>query len=141
MKYIIALILLFTISCGGTRKTSISKVDIKTDSLSIENSRILKQNIVLNDIYQILPFDPLKPFIIDGKSYFNASITYDKSQFNNFQIDEGNKIIGVSKDTSEKSKDVEKSDNTILFSIIAFIVCLFIFLWFYLPKMKKSIQS
>jgi hypothetical protein len=130
MRYIIILILIITTSCGGTRKTSLSKVDIKSDSLSIENSRILKQNIVLNDIYQIRPFDPLKPVIFNGDEIFNALITYDKSQFNNFQIDEGNKFIGVSKDISKKSKEIEKSDNTILFSIIAFIVCLFVFLWF-----------
>jgi len=141
VKYFLAINLLIGVvtSCGGTRKTSLSKVDIKSDSLSVENSRILKQNIVLNDIGKIRAFDPLKPFFVDGKEYFNATIEYDKSQFNNFELQEVSKIIELKKDTKTKYKITEKSDNTILYIGIAFVICLFIFLWFYLPKIKKPL--
>jgi uncharacterized integral membrane protein len=136
--FLAVLVIGFVLSCGN-RKTAITKTSIKSDSLSVENSRILKQNIVLNDIGQIRAFDPLKPFFVDGKEYFNASIIYDKSQFNNFELQEGSKIIELKKDLSEKQKDVKKTDYTVLYLGIIFIICLFIFLWFYLPKIKKPL--
>jgi hypothetical protein len=126
------------ISCGN-RKTTQSKTSIKSDSVSVENTRILKQNIVLHDIGQIRAFDPLKPFFVDGKEYFNASIIYDKSAFNNFELLEGTKIIELKKDVFVKKKDIEKTDYTILYLGIIFIIVLFVFLWFYLPKIKKPL--
>ena len=126
------------ISCGN-RKTAHTKTSIKSDSLSVENTRILKQNIVLHDIGQIRAFDPLKPFFVDGKEYFNASIIYDKSAFNNFELLEGTKIIELKKDVFVKKKDIEKTDYTILYLGIIFIIVLFVFLWFYLPKIKKPL--
>ena len=135
MKYLI--IFLLCLSCGN-RKTELSKVSFKSDSLSVNNSRILKQNIILKDIYQILPFDPLKPLIIDGKSYFNASITYDKSQFNSFEIAEIHKKIQILQEEELKKKVVEKKDYTILYALIVFIIAAFGFLLIYLPKIKAT---
>jgi predicted acetyltransferase len=126
------------ISCGN-RKTTQSKTSIKSDSLSVENTRILKQNIVLHDIGMVRALDPLKPFFVDGKEYFNASIIYDKSAFNNFELLEGTKIIELKKDVFVKKKDIEKTDYTILYLGIIFIIVLFVFLWFYLPKIKKPL--
>jgi len=101
MKYL--LILLLLISCG-TRKTSQQKTTFKSDSLSIENTRVLKQNIELRDIYSIKPFDVLKPIIIDGKEYFNATIVYDKSKFDNFEVSEGEKVIRIETEKEVKNK-------------------------------------
>jgi len=133
MKYI--LILLLLVSCG-TRKTSQQKTTFKSDSLSIENTRVLRQNIELRDIYSIKPFDVLKPIIIDGKEYFNATIVYDKSKFDNFEVSEGEKVIRIETEKTEKAKESEKTDYTILFSLLFFILCLFVFLWF---KLKSVI--
>ena len=83
--------------------------------------------------------DPLKPFFVDGKEYFNASIIYDKSAFNTFELLEGTKIIDLKKDVFVKKKDIEKTDYTILYLGIIFIIVLFVFLWFYLPKIKKPL--
>jgi len=127
MKYL--LILLLLISCG-TRKTSQQKTTFKSDSLSIENTRVLKQNIELRDIYSIKPFNALKPMIIDGKEYFNATIVYDKSKFDNFEVTEGEKIIRIETEKEVKNKESEKTDYTILFISMFFILCLFVFLWF-----------
>ena len=117
------------ISCG-TRKTSQQKTTFKSDSLSIENTRVLKQNIELRDIYSIKPFDVLKPMIIDGKEYFNATIVYDKSKFDNFEVSEGEKVIRIETEKEVKNKESEKTDYTILFASMFFIAFLFIFLWF-----------
>jgi len=127
MKYL--LILLLLISCG-TRKASLTKYDIKVDSISIDNKRILKHEIIFNDIYTITPFDSNKPVIINGKEYYNASIKYDKSKFDNFQIEDNTKIIEIKKDIVIKEKQTEKKDNSNLWIGIVFVVCLFTFLWF-----------
>lgn len=127
MKYL--LILLLLISCG-TRKTSQQKSTFKSDSLSIENTRVLKQNIELRDIYSIKPFDVLKPMVIDGKEYFNATIVYDKSKFDNFEVSQGEKVIRIETEKEVKNKESEKTDYTILFASMFFIAFLFIFLWF-----------
>ena len=69
MKKLMLFVLIILFSCG-TRKTSQQKTTFKSDSLSIENTRVLKQNIELRDIYSIKPFDALKPMIIDGKELY-----------------------------------------------------------------------
>ena len=127
MKYL--LILLLLISCG-TRKTSQQKTTFKSDSLSVENTRVLKQNIELRDIYSIKPFDVLKPMIIDGKEYFNATIVYDKSKFDNFEVSQGEKVIRIETEKEVKNKESEKTDYTILFALLFFFFFLIVFLWF-----------
>ena len=127
MKYL--LIIFLIVSCG-TRKTSQQKTTFKSDSLSIENTRVLKQNIELRDIYSIKPFDALKPMVIDGKEYFNATIVYDKSKFDNFEVSQGEKVIRIETEKEVKNKESEKTDYTILFASMFFIAFLFIFLWF-----------
>ena len=127
MKYL--LIIFLIVSCG-TRKTSQQKTTFKSDSLSIENTRVLKQNIELRDIYSIKPFDALKPMVIDGKEYFNATIVYDKSKLDNFEVSQGEKVIRIETEKEVKNKESEKTDYTILFASMFFIAFLFIFLWF-----------
>lgn len=126
MKY---LILLLLIASCGKRTTSNQSTYFKSDSLSVENSRILSQNIKLNDIYTLEPFDSNKPMIIDGKYYYNAVIKYDKSKFEDFKIEESEKAISNKSESGTSNKETIKTDysNTILGSI--FIVCLFVFLW------------
>ena len=137
MKYLLTIFLI--VSCG-TRKTSQQKSTFKSDSLSIENTRVLKQNIELRDIYSIKPFDALKPMIIDGKEYFNATIVYDKSKFDNFEVSQGEKVIRIETEKEVKNKESEKTDYTILFALLFFIAFLFIFLWFKLPNVKVLLK-
>lgn len=133
MKYL--LILLLVIGCG-TRKTSQQSTTFKSDSLTIENKRVLKQEIILKDIYSIKPFNVLKPMIIEGKEYFNVTIDFDKT---NVIINTDEKLDSFKKGSvsqSEKNKETEKTDYTILYLGMFFILCLFIFLWF---KFKRPI--
>lgn len=130
LKTIIMLLLLS--SCSGTRKVSNKQTTFKSDSLIIENKHILSQEIILNDIFILKPFDTLKPMMIDGKSYFNVIITKDKSKINKTEDKTENKVSSIKKESEVKIKESEKTDNTILYIGLFFVLCLFIFLWFYL---------
>ncbi len=130
------LLLGVVLNCGGTRKANTQKKEIKSDSISVENRLVLKQNIVLRDIGSVRPFDPAKPIIVDGKEYFNCIIDFDKSQFYNFEIDSSHKEIKIAKEISVKDKQVEKTDYTLLWCGLFFIFCFFVCLYFYLPTLK-----
>jgi hypothetical protein len=131
MKYL--LIFLLIIGCG-TRKTTQQHNKFKSDTLVTENKRVLKQEIKFNDIYSIVPFDTLKPMLIDGKEYFNASIVFDKSIIKKYEKQDNEIKKQGSTVKTEKAKQTEKKDNTILFISMFFILCLFIFIWFKLAK-------
>jgi len=129
---IAVIILLLLSSCSGTRKVSNKQTTFKSDSLIIENKHILSQEIILNDIFTLKPFDTLKPMIINGKSYFNVVITNDKSKINKIEDKTENKVSSIKKESETKIKESEKTDNTVLYIGLFFVLCLFIFLWFYL---------
>ena len=130
----IAIIIILLLSSCGTRKVSNKQTTFKSDSLIIENKRFLSQEIILNDIFTLKPFDTLKPIIINGKSYFNVIITNDKSKITKIEDKIENKISSVKKESEVKIKESEKTDNTVLYIGLFFVLCLFIFLWFYLKK-------
>lgn len=124
----IMILLLFAVYGCGTRKTD---TQIK-DSIHVENNYSQGTKIVLGNTFTYKPFDALKPMKIEGKEYVNVVISNDKTiikeKWNNRYI---TKTI-----VTEKKKQTEKSDHTILWVLIALIVCSFVFLWFYLPKIK-----
>jgi hypothetical protein len=135
MKYLLLLLLLLIIACGK-RTTSNQSTYFKSDSLSVENSRILSQNIRLNDIGELVPFDNSKPMIIDGKYYYNAIIKYDKSKFEDFKIDDNIKVIEIKKENKTEDKQKDKSDNTILYALLFFIFSTFVFLYLKTPNLR-----
>jgi len=120
------LFMLIIITSCGTRKTYNQSTSFKSDSLSVENSRILSQNIVLNDIYTITPFDASKPIIIDGKTYSNVRINHDKSKKYSNKKKEIKKLNRVKKETETKNKVTEKKDNSNLWIGIVFVAGLLI---------------
>ena len=132
----IAVIILLLLSSCGTRKVSNKQTTFKSDSLIIENKHVLSQEIILNDIFILKPFDTLKPMVINGKSYFNVVITNDKSKISKIEDKTENKVSGVKKESETKTKQTEKADNTVLYIGLFFVLCLFIFLWFYLPRIR-----
>jgi len=130
----IAVIILLLLSSCGTRKVSNKQTTFKSDSLIIENKHVLSQEIILNDIFTLKPFDTLKPIIINGKSYFNVVITNDKSKIIKTEDKTENKVSNIKKESEVKIKESEKTDNTLLYIGLFFVLCLFIFLWFYLKR-------
>jgi len=122
MKYFF--ILLLFISCGS-RKVELQKHTIETNAIESDNSRILKQEYILS----LIPFDSLKPMQIDGITYTNVIITSKKinteTTYDKKNITKTIEII--------KTKSIQRNEWT---SII-FVLCLFIFLWFYLKSFQK----
>ena len=127
----IMILLLFAVYGCGTRKTDTQQ----RDSIHFENNYSQGTKIVLGNTFTYKPFDALKPMSIDGKEYVNVIISNDKSKI----LEKWNNRYITKTIVTEKKKQTEKSDNTILWIFIALIVCGFVFLWFYLPKLKTGI--
>jgi len=130
MKYL-AIILLF-ISCSTTRDVKLNKSTFESGTITTNNDVILKQETILNDIFTIKPFDNNKSMFLNGKEYKNVIITKDKSKHNIVTKTIYNRQTITKTIEVTKSKETKKTDYTSLF----FILCLFIFLWFYLPKVR-----
>jgi len=128
MKYL-AIILLF-ISCSTTRDVKLNKSTFESGTITTNNDVILKQETILNDIFTIKPFDNSKSMFLNGKEYKNVIITKDKSKHNVATKTIYNRQTITKTIEITKVKEAKKTDYTSLF----FILCLFVFLWFYLPK-------
>lgn len=104
--YIICGALLFN-SCAS-RKVTVSNLEIKKDSISqIETKIVTKevfnieiQNNILIDEFIIKPLDSTKEIVIDGKSYKNVVLTYKKTKDNSLHINNKN----VYKDEQKQQK-------------------------------------
>lgn len=136
--FLATLLVFFATSCGGKRSTVKSRIDIKSDSIKINNNIVLTQNSALYDVISFVPIDNTKPIILNGVAYYNTSIKFDKSKFGNLELKNLSSLSYSSTDSLEKSKETEKTDNTLLYIGLAFVVGLFVFLWFYLPRIKLS---
>jgi len=77
ISILLAILALLLLSCGGTRKTDLSKNT--SENINIENSYSMGEKTVLNDIFTYTPLDISKPMIVNGKSYQNAVVKSDKS--------------------------------------------------------------
>jgi len=130
MKYLI-IIFLF-ISCSTTRDVKLNKSTFKSETITTNNDVILKQETVLNDIFTIKPFDNSKSMFLNGKEYRNVIITKDKTKHNILTKTIYNRQTITKTIEITKTKETKKTDYTSLF----FILCLFVFLWFYLPKVR-----
>ena len=126
--FIFSIITVFLSSCG-TRKTD----NQSHENIIIENTYSNGSKIVLGNTFTYKPFDNAKPMVIDKKEYVNVIITNNKdkiiTKWNNRNI---TKTI-----TIEKTKLTEKSDHTILWIGIAFVIVLGVLAWFKLPSFKK----
>ena len=127
VNFCLAIILIGVVISCGTRKSVISSHVFKSDSIIVDNSVILSQNIRFNNIVSLKPINPLRPIVFNGKEYFNASIVFDNSEIKDFQIEQKNLSVDVSKKKVEKVKEIEKSDTSNLWIGIAFVVGLFVY--------------
>jgi len=126
MKYIYIIIPFLFLSCAS-RKVTVSNLEIKKDSVSqIETKVVTKevsnieiQNNILIDEFIIKPLDSTKEIVIDGKSYKNVVLTYKKTKDNS--LHRNNKIVSKIEDKQQKSnvslikkefnKDIDKKAN------------------------------
>lgn len=148
-RYIIILLLILT-SCAS-RKVNIDKISIKKDSVVETKVETITNEInktkdttninIIEDASEIaiIPVDPSKEMLIDGKSYKNVSLKIKKNRINT--IFKGSKIrtnikhkdsISTTKaeettNTLGKIKKIEKKENYWLI-IYWFILILIIYL-------------
>jgi len=148
-KYLNFFLLLATVglfnSCGS-RKTELSKTENKKDTLIsiISEKKIKVDSSYTFDFssFKIHPIDSTKPILINGNTILNAIIEGSTKKETGTLKKEGYKknkeVKKGSQSNIAKAKKAEKKDHTILWALIAFIISGFIFLWFYLPKIKKG---
>jgi len=125
---ILAIIILLLLTSCGTRKTDTQQ----HENIVIENSYSNGSKIVLGNTFTYKPFDNAKPMIIDKKEYVNVVISNDKST-----IIEKWRTRNIAKTiVIEKTKATIRENNDFLWIGLVFVSCLFVFLYFYLPKFK-----
>ena len=128
MKNYLIFLSLLLISCGGIRQTNTQT----KDSVSINNTYSQGEKILLGNIFTYTPFDALKPMVIEGKEYKNVIVSNDKSKiitkWKNRNI---TKTITV-----EKSKQIERKDNTLLWIGIASVVMVGVVAYLKIPSFK-----
>jgi hypothetical protein len=124
-------------SCGGSRSVKQERLNIKTDTLSVDNSISIKQNTILKDVGKLTPFDNSKPMVINGITYYNTIIDYDKSKFNDFEIEQNENLSQGSTKLSESKKDTEKTDYTIAIIGVAIVLVGGYILYKKLPNLNK----
>ena len=122
---------ILAMSCGGTRTVGV----IKKDSIHIENSYSQGTKIVLGNTFTYTPFDALKPMKIEGKVYENAIVSNDKSK----TIVKWNDRFITKTIVTEKKKQTEKSDNSLMWIGIALVVVLGIIAYLKIPSFKTGI--
>lgn len=121
-------------SCGGTRATTKNRTELKKDSISINNNIELRQNSSLYDVLRVNPVDISKPVVINGISYYNASITYDKSKFENFEILDKSILSQTSKIEKTTNKETDRKDNTLLYIGLFSVFLIFIYFYIKTPR-------
>jgi len=128
---ILAIIILFFIFGCGTRKTDTTQ----NENIVIENNYSTGSKIVLGNSFTYKPFDALKPMVIEGKTYNNAIVSNDKSIVKtNWNTKYVNTTI-----TRHRTKQTEKTDNTILYIGLFLVLILGVLAWFKLPSFRKGI--
>ena len=124
-KNLFFLLLLIFASCG-TRKTDTQQ----RDSIHVENSYSNGSKIVLGNAFIYKPFDSLKPMVIEGKTYKNVIITNDKTKV----VEKWNDRYITKTVVTEKNKQTEKTDNTILYIGLFAVLVLGVLLFFTIKR-------
>lgn len=127
MKKITILLLLILCSCG-TRKTDTTK----NENITIENQYNTGSKIVLGNTFTYTPFDNLKPMVIEGKKYSNTIVSNDKSQ----TIIKWNTRFIKETETVYRTKQTEKTDNTLLYIGLFLVLIIGVLGWFKLPSFR-----
>lgn len=124
------IVTLFVVLSCGERITSHSRTIIDSDTLRYSDIIELKQNSKLSEIGSLIPIDNTKPMFVDGKLYFNASVTFGKVSETNVLL---NKKESLSYDRTESdisNKETKKTDNANMYIGLFFVFCLFVYGYF-----------
>lgn len=125
---IYALALLALASCGGTRDTS----NKRTEAYKIENTYTLGSKTVLLTDLSFEPIDALKPFSVDGRKFENVKIKSSSKQI----VEKWRTQTVYRTKKIYRTRTTARENNAYLWIGLASVLAFFIFLWFYLPKLR-----
>lgn len=124
-----AFLLIALAGCGGTRDS----VNNRQDAFQINNTYSQGSKIVLGSSYTYEPVDPSKPYRANGQEFQNVKVTANKTEtrtnWKNITVYRTRIIY--------RTKTVDRTNNSYLYLGLFGIFCGFVFLWVYLPKIKK----
>lgn len=133
---ILAITILLCVFGCGKRVTITERHDIRKDSLSINNSLVLTQNLQLSSIGSLKPFDPLKPMIIDGKQYFNVTFEFGNTAQSELNIKAKDNLSYESSEAVNTEKKTEKTDRSNLWIGLSLVIGTLFVLYLTLTKYK-----
>jgi len=137
VSFAVMLLLLFAVYGCGTRKADLSTSESGSADININNSYSMGEKVVFGSTFTYTPSDASKPMIIGGKSYQNAVVKAEKHKTSEKYLLIKEKTRVHTTYTIEKVKIVYRSDNTILFLGLFFILALFLFIYYYLKTTFK----
>lgn len=132
----LAIFILIVLFGCGKRTTSFDRIEIKKDSLVINKSIELNQNITWSDIGTLTPIDNSKPMILNGVHYYNSLITFDKSIKKGIEIKGNENLSYKGSETEDVKKDTEKKDSSNLWIGLSLIIGILFVLYLTLKKYK-----
>lgn len=129
-KIILIILIVFTTSCAS-RKVIVDKTDIKKDSVSKVDIKIIekdgttveiKNNVSIDEI-TIKPIDSTKSIIVDGKHYKNVVLTIKKTKDNSLRsetktaskIEHKRQTVNTHVVKKEKKKEIDKKANYFIY--------------------------
>jgi hypothetical protein len=129
-KIILIILIVFTTSCAS-RKVIVDKTDIKKDSVSKVDIKIIekdgttveiKNNVSIDEI-TIKPIDSTKSIIVDGKYYKNVVLTIKKTKDNSLRsetktaskIEHKRQTVNTHVVKKEKKKEIDKKANYFIY--------------------------
>lgn len=149
-KIIIILSAIILVGCG-TRKTTTNKADVKTKDVVIDNSTIETKtdtnlkviDCTSTDEIEIIPIDPAKEIIVNGKTYKNVLLKSKKVK-NNIVIDKVEKVVKKQQNnikTKSKSNIQVKQKQVVsekgnFWNWILLIIIIFAIFWFIIWSRK-----
>lgn len=133
VNFFLAALLIGVIASCGIRKVELEKLE----GIEINNTYSNGSKIILGTNVKFVPFDNSKPYIVDGKEYSNVIVTNENTKI----VERWKTKTIYQTKTIYKTKVTEKSDNTILWIGIAFVICLFIVIYLRTGKFSSSLTA
>jgi len=136
VSFCLALIIL--VAGCGTRKTETSKTEIKKDTLiSVLSEKKVKvdSNYTFDfSTFKIYPIDISKPMLVRGIMFENAKIEgTNRKEAGSLKKEVTGTAQEIKKGSASetiKTKQAEKSDNTLLYIGLFAVFCFFVFAYF-----------
>lgn len=142
MKYIYLLIFIILTSCVS-RKVAVNKqekvieTNITENTTTIDTSNVEIKFNTQTEIFTIEAKDNLKPFVYNGKEYFNVVLRHENKKDNSLYKKDIKVVKNERKQSNIKSKEVIKNKNierdnyNIKYFILFFIIILIIIYYIY----------